>query len=97
MTINGGVGEWPQLDPPYVSAALQNGGHSFYMLKATSQQPRRGQLVSARVIVWLDAEGSKKRTMGIRVPVRGAQMQRRQKTGILGPHRVAAARVVLVL
>jgi hypothetical protein len=71
MTIDGAVDEWPQLEPledTHVSAAAQNDGRSLYLMIATSDQARRQQLIAAGLIVWLDAEGGKKRSFGIRIP-----------------------------
>ena len=71
ITIDGHVDEWPQLEPleeTHVSAAAQNDGRNLYLLIATSDQARRRQLLAAGVIVWLDADGGKKRNFGIRIP-----------------------------
>ena len=71
ITIDGHVDEWPQLEPleeTHVSAAAQNDGRNLYLMIATSDQARRRQLLAAGIIVWLDGEGGKKHTFGIRLP-----------------------------
>jgi hypothetical protein len=71
ITIDGLVDEWPQLEPleeTHLSAAAQNDGRNLYLMIATSDQARRRQLLAAGIIVWLDAEGGKKHTFGIRIP-----------------------------
>jgi hypothetical protein len=75
-TIDGRADEWSMLDPlenTRVSIGLQNDARHLYICVASSDQARRQQLLGAGLIVWLDADGGKKRAFGIRIP--GTELQ----------------------
>jgi len=71
--VDGRWNEWPSLDfvTKQVAVGVANGPDALHIVVATSDPDVRLRLLSAGLIVYLDREGGKKQTFGVRVPALG--------------------------
>jgi hypothetical protein len=74
ITIDGDNGDWAgplaPVDEKYpINAAVENDGHSLYLVLTTSDQAARRQILREGLIVWFDPSGGEKKHFGIKFPV----------------------------
>lgn len=77
VAIDGRVTEWAELTtfPERLAIAAYNDANALYLVVSTSDAERSRQLLANGLIVWLDVNGGKKTTYGLRVPGSGLMRQ----------------------
>lgn len=82
--IDGAIDEWPVLETigEDLSIAAANDDRELYLAIATSDPQRRRQLMLTGLVIWLDPDGGRKQTYGIRLA--GAGLQPGERGGRFG-------------